>query len=33
MVLAGTRYLDLLYFVPFMVIAIFFRNPPVEPAS
>jgi uncharacterized membrane protein len=32
MVLAGTRYLDLLYFVPFMVIAIFFRNPPVEPA-
>lgn len=33
MVLSGARYLDLLYFVPFIVIALFFRNPPVEPAA
>lgn len=33
MVLFGLRYLDLLYFIPFIVMAIFFRNPPVEPAN
>jgi uncharacterized membrane protein len=33
MVFSGTRYLDLLYFLPFIVIAIFFKNPPVEPAD
>ena len=33
MVLVGARYLDLLYFLPFFVIAIFFKNPPVEPAN
>jgi uncharacterized membrane protein len=33
MVLAGTRYLDLLYFLPFIIIVLFFRNPPEESAS
>lgn len=33
MVMYGIRYLDLLYFLPFIVIAIFFRTPPVEPAN
>ena len=33
MVFSGTRYLDLLYFLPFVVIAIFFKNPPVESAD
>ena len=33
MVLYGFRYLDLLYFLPFIVIAIFFRTPPVESAN
>ena len=33
MVLVGARYLDLLYFLPFIVIAIFFKNPPAEPAK
>lgn len=26
-------YLDLLYFVPFIILGVFFRNPPVEPAN
>ena len=29
-VLADLEYLDVLYFVPFIIFAIFFRNPPVE---
>ncbi|MFA6226448.1 MAG: hypothetical protein WC620_09840 [Methanoregula sp.] len=33
MVLSGIRNLDLLYFLPFTVIALFFRDPPVEPAT
>jgi len=33
MVFSGARYLDLLYFLPFIVIALFFRTPPVEPAD
>ncbi|MEI7856397.1 MAG: TMEM175 family protein [Methanomicrobiales archaeon] len=30
MVLSSIKYLDLLYFLPFIIIAIFFREPPVE---
>jgi len=33
LVLSGNRYLDLLYFVPFIIIGVFFRNPPAEPAN
>lgn len=33
MVLSGIPGLDLLYFLPFIVIAIFFRDPPVESAN
>lgn len=33
MVLSGIRDLDILYFLPFIIIAIFFRNPPVEDAG
>jgi uncharacterized membrane protein len=33
MVLSGNRYLDLLYFLPFIIIGVFFRNPPAEPAK
>lgn len=33
LVLADFQYLDLLYFVPFIILGVFFRNPPVEPAS
>jgi hypothetical protein len=33
MVLSGIRNLDLLYFLPFIVIALFFRDPPVESAT
>jgi len=29
-VLCEIKYLDLLYFLPFVIIAVFFRNPPVE---
>lgn len=32
MVMSGIRYLDLLYFVPFIIIMVFFKNPPAEPA-
>ena len=33
LVLADFKYLDLLYFVPFIILGIFFRNPPVEPVN
>jgi len=33
MVVFGDRYLDLLYFLPFIIIGVFFRNPPAEPAN
>lgn len=33
MVIVGFRYLDLLYFVPFIIIALFFKNPPEECAT
>jgi len=33
LVLANFDYLDLMYFVPFIILAIFFRNPPADPAN
>ncbi|MHB8164479.1 MAG: TMEM175 family protein [Methanoregula sp.] len=33
LVLSGNRYLDLLYFLPFVIIGVFFRNPPAETAN
>ncbi len=33
MVLADFAYIDLLYFAPFIILGIFFRNPPVEPVT
>jgi len=33
LVLASFQYIDLLYFAPFIIIAIFFRNPRVRPAT
>jgi len=33
MVVSGMPYLDLLYFLPFIILAIFFKDTPVEPAG
>lgn len=33
LVLSGNQGLDLLYFVPFIIIGVFFRSPPAEPAN
>ena len=31
--MTGFKYLDLLYFVPFIILGLFFRSPPAEPDS